>query len=154
MRRAHADCGEAGTQGFLTALTPGNFLPSGRRQTQGQLLYRNGLVARIALQALGGRTPTWFSRWRWQRLLPRSPDGGVRFNTYRILQSELSEGRAELRAFPITRICQYHSHRNLLLHRLLNLLQSNLWLGLKRNPFRHASLSAALDVLAPHFWQV
>jgi hypothetical protein len=108
-------------------------------------------MVRITLQALGGSTPTWFSRWRRQGLLPRFPDGGVRFNAYRILQSELSEGRAELRALPITRVCQYNSHWNLPLHCLPNLLQSNLWLGLKRNPFRNARLSAAFGILAPYF---
>src|SRR5437764_14042390 len=108
-------------------------------------------MVRITLQALGGRTPTWFSRCSRQGLFPRFPDRGVRFNTYRILQSELSEGRAELRALPITRICQYNSQWHLPLHRLPNLLQSNLWLGLKPNLFRNASLSAAFGILPPYF---
>src|SRR6516162_7339681 len=107
-----------------------------------------------ALQALGGRAPTWFSRWCWQRLSPRLPNGGVRFNAHYILQSESSEIRAKLRALPITRIRQYHSQGNLLFHRLPYLLQSNFGLGLKRHPFRNAGLSAALHVLAPHFRQV
>ena len=87
-------------------------------------------------------------------MLPRFPDCGVRLNAYYILQPELGEVRAELRAVPITRICQYHSHGNLLLHRLPNLLQSNLWLGLKLNLFRNARLSAAFGILAPHFRQI
>ena len=59
-----------------------------------------------------------------------------------------------MRALPITRIRQYHSHGNPLLPRLPNLLQSNLWLGLKRNPFRNARLSAASGILAPYLRQV
>src|SRR6266545_2673678 len=86
----------------------------------------------IALQALGGRTPAWFSRWRRQGSLPRFPDRGVRLNAHYILQSELGEVSAELRALPITRIRQHHSQGNLLRHRLPNLLQSNLRFGLKR----------------------
>ena len=49
MRRAHADCGEAGVQSLLTALAPTKLLPGRRRQAEGQLLYRNGLMVRIAL---------------------------------------------------------------------------------------------------------
>src|ERR1035438_7578228 len=143
MRRAHADCGEAGVQSLLTALAPTDLLPGRSRQAKGQLLYRNGLMVRIALQALGGRTPTWFSRWRRQGSVPRFPDCGVRLNAHYILQSELGEVRAELRALPITRIRQYHSHGNLLRHRLPNLIQSNLRFGLKRDLFRNARLPAA-----------
>jgi len=111
-------------------------------------------MVRIALQAFGGRTPTWFSRWRRQRLLSGFPDCGVRLNAHDILQSELGEVSAELRALPITRIRQYHSHGNLLLHRLPNLLQSNLRFGLKRDLFRNARFAAAFGILAPHFRQV
>jgi hypothetical protein len=70
------------------------------------------------------------------------------------LQSELGEGSAKLRALPITRICQHHSYGDLPRHRLPNLFQSNLWLGLKRNPFWNARLSAAFGILAPHFRQI
>jgi hypothetical protein len=59
-----------------------------------------------------------------------------------------------LGALPITRIGQYHSQGNLLFDRLPYLFQSNLWFGLKCNPFWNAGLSAALDILAPHFRQV
>ena len=107
-----------------------------------------------ALQALGGRASTWFSRCCWQRLSPWLPNRSVRFNAHDIGQSEFREIRAKLCALPITRIGQYDSRGNLLFHRLPYLLQSNLWLGLKRNSFRNAGLSAALDVLAPHFRQV
>src|SRR5215471_3747085 len=107
-----------------------------------------------APQAFSGRAPTWFSLWRRQRPLPRFPDGGVGLDAHYIFQSELSEFGAELGALPIARICQYDSCRNLLLDCLPDLLQRDLWLGLKRDPFRHTSVSAALDVLAPHFWQV
>jgi hypothetical protein len=41
-------------------------------QAECQLLHRNGLMFRIALQTLGGRTPTWSSCRRRQRLLSRS----------------------------------------------------------------------------------
>ena len=107
-----------------------------------------------ALQAFRGGTPTWFSRRRRQGLLSWFPDGGVGLNAYYIFQTELGEVSAELRALPITRICQYHSHRNLLFHRLPNLFQRNLWLGLKRHPFGNARLSAPCGILAPHFRQV
>jgi hypothetical protein len=83
-------------------------------------------------------------------MLSRFPDGCVRLNTHCILQSELSEVSAELRALPITRICQYHSQGNLLPHRLANLLQSNLRLGLKRNFFRNARSPAPFGILTPH----
>src|SRR6266478_1263536 len=108
----------------------------------------------IALQALGGRTPTWLSCWCGQGLLPWFPDCGVGLHAHYILQSELSEGSAKLCALPITRICQYHSHGILPLHRLPNLLQSNVWLGLKCNLLRNARLLAAFGILAPHFRQV
>ena len=120
----------------------------------GQLFYRNGLMVCAALQALGGRAPTWFSRWCWQRLSPWLPNRGVRFNAYNIVQSERGEIRAKLCALSITRIGQYDSSGNLSLYRLPYLLQSNLGLSLKCNSFRNAGLSAALDVLAPHFRQV
>jgi len=66
----------------------------------------------------------------------------------------LAEGRAELRALSITRICQYHSHGQLSLLRLPNLFQRNFWLGLKPNPFRNARFSTAFDILTPYFGKV
>jgi hypothetical protein len=108
----------------------------------------------VALQALRGCTPTWFPSWHRQGLLSWFPDCGIRLNAYYVFQTELGEVSAELRALPITRICQHHSHGNLPLHRLPNLLQRNLWLGLKRNPFGNAYLSASCGILAPHFRQV
>ena len=113
MGRTYADSGETGTQLSLTALAPGNVLPGRRWQTAGQLLYRNGLMICIALQAFGGRTPTWFARWRRQGLLPRFPDGRVGLNAHDVWQSELGQGCAELCALSVTRICQYHSYRDL-----------------------------------------
>src|SRR5258705_176418 len=102
-------------------------------------------MVRIALQALGRRTPTWFSRWRRQGSLSRFPDCGVRLNAYYILQAELGNVRAKLRAFPITRIGQNLSRRHFLLQRLPNLLQRDLWLGLKLNPFRYARFPAGVE---------
>ena len=99
---------------------------------------------------VGRCTSTWFSLGRRQRLLPRLPDGGVGLNAHYIFQSELREVRAELSAFPIARICQHHSHRNLSLDRLPNLLQGNFWLGLKPNPIGNARLSTAFGILTPH----
>ena len=143
-----------GPQGFFTALAPTDLLPGRRRQAEGQLLYRDGRMTRLALQALGGPTATWLARGYGQGLLPWFPDGGVRLNAHDILQSELREIRTKLCALPITRVRQHHSHRNLLLHRLPNLLQSNLWLGLKPNLFRDARWFTACRILAPHFRQV
>ncbi len=104
-----------------------------------------------ALQARGGRTPTRFSRWRRQRLLSRFPNCGIRFDTHHILQSDFGERRAELCALPITGVRQDYSHGNLLFHRLPNLLQRNVRLGLKRDLFRNACLSTAFCILSPYF---
>ena len=109
---------------------------------------------RIALQTLGGRTPTWSSCRRRQRLLSRFPDCGVRLNAHCILQSELGELSAELCSLPIPRIRQYHAHRSPLLHGLSNLLQGNLRFGLKPNFFRNARSSAGFGILAPPFRQI
>src|ERR1700689_5200306 len=49
MRRTHADCGEPGAQDFSTTLPPTDLLPRRRRQPEGQLLYRNRLMVRVAL---------------------------------------------------------------------------------------------------------
>jgi len=108
----------------------------------------------IAAQALGRRTPPRLSRWRRQGSSPRFPDCGVSLNAYYILQTELRKVSAKLRALPITRIRQDYSHGNLPLHRLPDLLQRNLRLGLKHYLFRDPSLSAAFGILAPHFRQV
>src|SRR5580704_16326148 len=81
-----------------------------------------------AAGALRGRAPTWFSPWCRQRPLPRFPDRCVGFDAHYILQSEFRQVGAELGTLPITRICQYHSYRNLLLHGPPYLLQSNLCL--------------------------
>jgi hypothetical protein len=59
-----------------------------------------------------------------------------------------------LRALSIPRIGQHHSYGNLLLHRLPNLLQSNLWLGLKLDLFRNARVSTTLGVLTPYFGKI
>src|SRR3954447_316757 len=121
MRRPHADYGEPGTQSSFSSWAPTDLLPGRRRQPEGELLYRNGLMVCTALQALGGCTPTRFSCWCWQGLLPRFPDCGIRLNAHHVLQPELREIRAKLRALSITRICQHHSDGNLLFHRLPNL---------------------------------
>ena len=101
----------------------------------------------IALQALGGSSSSRFSRWRRQGLLPRFPDRGVRLDAHCILQTKFGKFGAELRALSVTRICQNHSYRDLPLHRLPNLLQGNLWLGLKRNLLRHARFLAAFGIV-------
>jgi hypothetical protein len=108
----------------------------------------------MALQALGGCTPTWLARGCGQGLLPWFPDGGVRLHAHDLLQSELREIRTKWCALPITRIRSYHSHGNLPLDRLPNLLQCNLWLGLKPNLFRDARWFPAGRILAPHFRQI
>jgi hypothetical protein len=54
----------------------------------------------------------------------------------------------------ITCICQDHSRRNLLGYRVPNLLQGNLWLGLKLNPFRNTRFFTAFRIFAPYFRQV
>ena len=53
-----------------------------------------------------------------------------------------------------SRIGQYHSHGTCCCNRLPNLLQSNLWLGLKLNPFGNSCLLAAFGILTPHFRQI
>jgi len=60
------------------------------------LLNRNGRMVSMALQALGGCTPTWLARGCGQGLLPRFPDGGVRLHAHDLLQSEWSEIRYEM----------------------------------------------------------
>src|SRR5580658_9156648 len=107
-------------------------------------------MIRTPPQALGGRTPAWFSRWRRQGLLSRFPDRRRRLDAHHILQSQLGERGAEGRAVPVAGIRQHHSHGNLLFQRLLNLLQSNLWLGLKFNRFGNSGLPASLGILAPY----
>src|SRR5579863_528620 len=154
MCRTHSDGGEPRAQRFFAALAPTDLPPGRRWQAEGQLLYRNGLMVCTTLQALRWCTPTCFSRRRRRGLLSWFPDCGVRLNAHYIFQTELGEVRTELRALPITRICQYHSRRNLLFHRLPNLLQRNLRLGLERHPFGNARLSAPCDILAPHLRQV
>src|SRR5687767_7838099 len=130
MRRTQANSGETGAQSPFTALAPSDLFPDRRRQPEGQLLNRNGVMVCIPPQALGRRTLTWFSLRRWQRFLPRFPDRGVRLNADSVLQTQLGKIQAELSALSITCICQDHSHRDLLRHRLANLLHSNRWLGL------------------------
>ena len=62
------------------------------------------------------------------------------------MPNRVGEVSAELRALPIAGICQHHSDRNLLFHRLPNLLQRNLWLGLKHDPFGNARLTALFRI--------
>jgi hypothetical protein len=97
-----------------------------------------------------GRASAWFSRWRRQGLLSRFPDRRRRLDARHILQSELRDGGAEGRTVSIAGVRQYHSHRYLLLHRPPHLLQGNLRLGLKPNPFGNPGLSAPFGILAPH----
>ena len=78
----------------------------------GQLLYRNGLMICIALQALGGH-PTWFRAGAGNGCCPGSQTVVLDFNAHDVWQSELGQGRAELCALSVTRICQYHSSRDL-----------------------------------------
>src|SRR5260370_32058016 len=107
-----------------------------------------------AAQAYGSCPAAWFSGRGRQRLLSRLPASSVGFNAGYMWQTELSEGSAELRSIPITRICQYYAYGNLLCHRMPELLQSNLWFGLKPNLFRNARLLAAFGILTPRFRQV
>src|SRR5437879_2072100 len=111
-------------------------------------------MVRIPLQALGGRTPAWFPCWRRQGLLPRSPDRRRRLDAHYILQSALGEGGAEWCAVSIAGVRQNHSYGNLLFQRLPNLLQSNLWLGLKLDRFGNSGLPASVGILAPHLRQI
>jgi hypothetical protein len=127
----------SGSAKSFTALAPTDLLPGRRRQPEGQLLNRNGLMVCIALQALGGRTPSWLSRGRRQGVLPGSQTVALDSMPTAYCKPSWVKVRAELSALPITGICQDHSHRHLLLHRVPNLLQCNLRLGLKINPFRN-----------------
>src|ERR1017187_1228497 len=148
--RTHPDGGKTGAQSLLTAWTPSDVLPSRRRQPEGQLLHRNRLVVRVALQALGCRSTAGLSRWGRQGLLPGLPDSCRRLDAYHIGQSELGDGGTKGRAVSIAGVCQHYSYGNLLLYRLADLLQCNLWLGLKLHPFRNPGLLAPLRILAPH----
>jgi hypothetical protein len=94
----YADSGEAGAQSPVTALAPTDLFPGRQWQPEGQFLNRNGLMVCIALQALGGRTPSWLSRWCRQWLLARFPDCGVRLNADCVLQTQLRKIHAELSA--------------------------------------------------------
>ena len=108
----------------------------------------------MASQALGGRTATWLARGCGQGLFSRFPNGGVRLHAHHIWQSQLSQIRTKLRALSVTRIRSYHSHGNLPLDRLPNLLHSNLWLGWKGHSFRDPDLLATGRILTPHFRQI
>ena len=93
MGRTHTHSGKTGSQSSLTAWPPTDVLPGRRRQIQGQLLHRNGLMIGVALQALRGCSPARFSRRGRQGLFPRFPDTGGRLDASYIVQSEFGEAR-------------------------------------------------------------
>src|ERR1017187_4835858 len=154
MCRTHTHGGKTGSQSSLAAWPPTNVLPGRRRQTQGQLLHRSRLMICIALQARRSCSMAWFSRRGRQGVFSRFPPTWGSFNTSYIIPSQVGCAGAEVRIVPIPCIGQYHSHRNLLLQRLPNLLQGNLRLGLKLHSFGNPGLPAAFGVLTPHLRQV
>jgi len=87
MRGAHAGCGEAGNSRFVDCPDASRFPSRRKTANPGPVALPKRADGPHCAAGVWGRTPTWFSRWRRQRLLPGSPDGGVRFNAYRILQS-------------------------------------------------------------------
>ena len=155
MGRAHADRGESRAQSFLAALAPADLLPGRSRQRRGPTASPKWAGDPHCAAGVWGAHPRpGFRGGAGKGCCPGSQTVVVDSMPTTYCNPSSVMAVAERRAVPIAGIRQHHSRRNLLFHRLPDLLQSNLRLGLKLNLFRNPSLLAALGILAPHFRQV
>lgn len=99
MAGANPNPGEAGGQPVGRALAPPDRPPCLRRQTEREVLRRDGLVVGRPFDELG-RTPAARPRLRRQRRHPRTPDRGLRQDAGHVDQSESSDAGTQIRVVP------------------------------------------------------
>src|ERR1700752_1873464 len=148
MRRADAKGGEPRLQFAVCTLTPSDFFKGVGRQTGSQLLHRDRLVIRRALQQ--PRWPTHLSSWLGgQRLFGRVPPRPPTLHSHHVLQFEFGERIAKLSVNTIGGVSQHHTARHSCFHSRPNLIHCNLRFGLKLNLFRHFGSFPPLGILHP-----
>src|SRR5437764_14550583 len=86
-------------------------------------------------------------------LLSRFPNRYRALHSHDIRHFHLGQGQAELGIVAVSGIGQHYALRNASLAGSPNLLQRNVWLGLKLDIFGNASLLSSFAVLDPTFRQ-
>src|ERR1700689_882482 len=147
MRGADTDRREPGVECFA-ALPPADLFPCRPRQRDGQRLGADRLMILIAAQQFWRPPPRSPGLGR-QGLLARLPNTHRRFPPPRIFQLKFPQASPELTVHAIGGICQNDTARDILRHRLSNLIEGNPRLGLKLNLFRSSCLFPARVIVAP-----